>query len=151
MPAKKVLVVDDSRTSLFMETMILRKHHYEVVTACDGVEAIEQALRERPDLVLMDVVMPRLTGIEACRELRQRPDTRALPIILCTTRGESENVDSGFDAGCDDYVTKPIRPLELLLKVNACLERASRSHGTSRPTDAPAAVGVFERAVAVTA
>jgi len=114
---KKILLVDDSRTSLFMESMILRKGPYDLVTAMDGQEAVSKALDERPDLILMDVVMPRMTGFEACRALREREETQGIPVILVTTRGEQENVEIGFASGCSDYVTKPIDGVELLAKV----------------------------------
>jgi CheY-like chemotaxis protein len=117
MTKKKILVVDDSRTALFMVTTILRKERYELVTACDGEQALVMAAAERPDLILMDVIMPRKTGFEACRELKRREDTKAIPVILVTTRGEGENVEAGFQSGCNDYVTKPINALELITKV----------------------------------
>jgi CheY-like chemotaxis protein len=114
---KKILVVDDSKTILLMESMILKKGPYEVLTAGDGAEAVERAVVERPDLILMDVVMPRMGGFEACRALRGREETSAIPIILVTTRGEGENVEAGYASGCSDYVTKPINASELLAKV----------------------------------
>jgi len=117
MQKKKILVVDDSKTALFVESMILRKGPYELVTASDGVEAVEKAVAERPDLILMDVVMPRMSGFEACQALRDREDTQAIPIIMVTTRGEAVNVETGFASGCSDYVTKPINGVELLAKV----------------------------------
>jgi DNA-binding response OmpR family regulator len=117
MGKKKILVVDDSRTALFMVTTILRKERYELVTASDGEQALEMAASERPDLILMDVIMPRKTGFEACRELKRREDTKTIPVILVTTRGEGENVEAGFQSGCNDYVTKPINAQELLTKV----------------------------------
>ena len=117
MTKKKILVVDDSRTALFMVTTILRKERYELVTACDGEQALEMAAAERPDLILMDVIMPRKTGFEACRELKRREDTKGIPVILVTTRGEGENVEAGFQSGCNDYVTKPSNALELITKV----------------------------------
>ena len=117
MSKKKVLVVDDSPTAMFMVTMILKREPYEVVKAHDGQQAVEVAVLERPDLILMDVVMPRKTGFEACRELKQREDTKSIPVILVTTRGEGENVEAGFESGCNDYVTKPINAQELLAKV----------------------------------
>ena len=121
MSKKKILVVDDSRTALFMVTTILRKERYELVTACDGEQALVVAAAERPDLILMDVIMPRKTGFEACRELKRREDTKAIPVILVTTRGEGENVEAGFQSGCNDYVTKPINGPELLSKVRNLL------------------------------
>lgn len=117
MDKKKILVVDDSRTALFMVTTILRKERYELVTASDGEQALEVASAEHPDLILMDVIMPRKTGFEACRELKRREDTKSIPVILVTTRGEGENVEAGFQSGCNDYVTKPINAQELLTKV----------------------------------
>ncbi|HEY8151454.1 MAG TPA: response regulator [Vicinamibacteria bacterium] len=117
MSKKKILVVDDSRTALFMVTTILRKERYELVTANDGEQALEMAVAEHPDLILMDVIMPRKTGFEACRELKRREDTKGIPVILVTTRGEGENVEAGFQSGCNDYVTKPINAQELLTKV----------------------------------
>lgn len=115
---KKILIVDDSRTALLMETMILRNEPYELVTAGDGQEALEKALAERPDLILMDVMMPRMGGFEACRALRSRAETRDIPIIMCTTRGELDNVELGYESGCADYVVKPINGPELLAKVH---------------------------------
>jgi len=121
MPNKKILLVDDSKTSLFMESMILKNGHYDLVTAVDGREAVDKALAEKPDLIVMDVVMPHMTGFEACRELRRLEATRDIPIILVTTRGEGENVEAGFESGCNDYVTKPVDGLELLSKVRSQL------------------------------
>jgi DNA-binding response OmpR family regulator len=114
---KKILVVDDSKTALFMVTTILKKAPYDLVTAHDGQQAVEVAMAERPDLILMDVIMPRMTGFEACRELRQHDATRTIPVILVTTRGEERNVETGFESGCNDYVTKPVNAQELLAKV----------------------------------
>jgi DNA-binding response OmpR family regulator len=121
MSRKKILLVDDSSTVLLMERMILSKNQYDVVTAKDGVEGIEKARSERPDLILMDVVMPRMDGFEACQKLREADDTKAIPVIMVTTRGELASVESGYAAGCNEYVTKPINGLELLAKVKSCL------------------------------
>ena len=118
---KKILVVDDSKTALFIESTILRGGHYELVTAQDGEEAVRKALVERPDVILMDVVMPGMTGFEACRELKSRPETSGIPVIMVTTRGEEENVEVGFSSGCTDYVTKPINGAELLAKIRSCV------------------------------
>ena len=118
---KKILLVDDSITSLFMQKMVLKHEPYDLVTASDGRNGVELALRERPDLILMDVVMPRMTGIEALRELRANAATRATPVILVTTRGEPANVEVGYETGCTDYLTKPFEPGELLSKVRDCL------------------------------
>jgi DNA-binding response OmpR family regulator len=121
MDRKKILLVDDSSTVLLMEKMILSKSEYDVVTARDGVEGVEKARNERPDLILMDVVMPRMDGFEAVRKLREDDSTKAIPVIMVTTRGELQSVETGYASGCSDYVTKPINGLELLTKVRSCL------------------------------
>ena len=121
MTRKKILIVDDSSTVLLMERMILAKDQYDVVTAKDAQEGVEKALSERPDLILLDVVMPRMDGFAACRKLRERDETRSIPVIMVTTRGELASVESGYENGCSDYVTKPINGLELLAKVRSCL------------------------------
>jgi CheY-like chemotaxis protein len=113
--AKKVLLVDDSSTTLMMERMILeRRTPYQCVTAMNGVEAVAKAETEKPDLILMDVVMPQMNGFEACKTLRQKAATRETPIILVTTRGEESYVEAGFQSGCNDYITKPINSGELV-------------------------------------
>lgn len=112
---KKVLLVDDSSTTLMMEEMILKQRtSYECVTAKDGLDAISRAVVESPDLVLMDVVMPRLNGFEACKRMRLEETLKHTPIILVTTRGEEEYVEAGFQSGCNDYITKPVDSFELV-------------------------------------
>ena len=117
MHRKKILCVDDSATILMMERMILSKGPYDLVTASDGEEAVSKALAERPDLILMDIVMPRMNGFDACRRIRQEESIRATPVIMVTTRGEVQNMESGFESGCNDYVTKPINATELMTKL----------------------------------
>lgn len=121
MSQKKILIVDDSSTVLLLERMILSKGPYEVVSARDGQEGVEKAEAERPDLILMDVLMPRLNGFEACRRIRQGEHTRDIPVIMVSTRGELDSVEQGYASGCSDYVTKPIDGLELLSKVRSHL------------------------------
>lgn len=118
---RKVLLVDDSATILMMERMILTKLPYDLVTATNGEEAVAKALVERPDLILMDVIMPHMNGIEACRRLREQEATATTPIIMVTTRGEMENVESAYANGCNDYITKPINSAELVAKMRNLL------------------------------
>ncbi len=117
MNRKKILLVDDSSTVLLMERMILSKSPYDLVTATDGQQGYDKAVSERPDLILMDVVMPKMDGFEVCRRLRQTDGVREVPVIMVTTRGELSSVENGYRSGCNDYVTKPINGLELLEKV----------------------------------
>lgn len=114
---KKVLLVDDSNTALMMERMLLHQLPYEVVTARDGAEAVAKAIAERPDLILMDVIMPHMNGFEACRKLKSTETTKGIPIIMVTTRGEQDNIERGFESGCNDYITKPIDGLDLITKL----------------------------------
>jgi CheY-like chemotaxis protein len=122
MGCKKILVVDDSQVVLMKARMILGAR-YEPVFATDGEEAVEKALEEDPDLILMDVVMPKMDGFEACRAIRANPDTNGIPIIMVTTRGEPVNVEMGYASGCNDYITKPIDGAELLRKLENLLEK----------------------------
>lgn len=121
MNKRKVLVVDDSPTVLMMEKMILAKGAYQVITATDGLQAIEKARSEQPDIVLLDVVMPNLDGLSACAAIRRDPETAHIPVVMVTTRGEETNVETAFRNGCTDYVTKPINAIELLTKMNSIL------------------------------
>jgi len=117
MKRKKILLVDDSNTILMMEKFILRNGPYEILVASDGEEGVRKAQEHQPDLILLDVIMPKMGGFDACRRLRESEITRATPIIMVTTRGEAENVETGWTAGCSDYITKPINAIELMAKV----------------------------------
>lgn len=118
---KKVLLVDDSNTVLMMEKMILSKGPFDIVTARDGAEAVVKARSEQPDVILLDVVMPKLDGLAACAAIRQEPSTSHIPIVMVTTRAEEQNIETAFRNGCTDYVTKPINRLELMTKLHNIL------------------------------
>ncbi|MDB4907045.1 MAG: response regulator receiver protein [Gemmatimonadetes bacterium] len=118
---KKILLVDDSPTVIMWQRLILEQERYAIVIAKDGQEGVERARVERPDLVLLDVIMPRMDGFAACRAIRECPETRDVPILMVTTRSEMINVLAGYDAGCNEYITKPIDRLELLMKVRSYL------------------------------
>jgi CheY-like chemotaxis protein len=121
---KRVLVVDDSKTAQMMTALIVSKEpRFEVLTASDGEEGVQKALSEKPDIILMDVRMPRMDGFEACRLLHENEATRAIPVIMVTTRGEADNIEVGYRSGCADYVTKPVNSVELLAKLRNHLER----------------------------
>jgi DNA-binding response OmpR family regulator len=121
MARKKILVVDDSSTARMIEQMALGRSAYDVVQAKDGAEAVRVAKQELPDLILMDVMMPQMDGFEACRNIRAQAETKAIPVIMVTTRGEPLNVETGYRSGCNDYVTKPVNTLELLAKVRSLI------------------------------
>lgn len=114
---RKILLVDDSETILQMEQMILAKSAYELITARDGEEGVAKALKNKPDLILMDVVMPKMDGFEAVRHLRENKQTSTVPIVMVTSKAEAESMEAGYVSGCNDYIIKPIDSLELLTKV----------------------------------
>ncbi len=124
MSKKKILLVDDSNTILMMEKFILNNGPYDLITANNGEEGVRKAREEHPDLILLDVIMPKLGGFEACQLIRANESTKSIPIIMVTTRGEAANVEAGWANGCTDYVMKPINSVELLAKVRSLLEES---------------------------
>jgi len=115
MGSKKVLLVDDSSTARLLTRLIFsQKPNYVLLSAVDGRDAIERAHAEKPDLILMDVIMPRMTGLEACRELKKNKETSKIPIILLTTSGDERFVQEGYESGCSNFLTKPVKDAELL-------------------------------------
>lgn len=123
--AKKstILLVDDDSDIREFVTFNLEKEGYHVVTAKDGAEGVEAVKKHRPDLVLLDVMMPGMDGIEACEAIRSNPDIASTLIAFLSARGEDYSQVAGFDAGADDYITKPIRPKVLVSRVKALLRR----------------------------
>lgn len=120
--ANKVLVVDDEISLVHLCQLILEDAGYEVRGAISGKEALRLIHEEVPDLVLLDVMMPGMDGIELCRVLRGRPDTAALPILILSARGDAKSVMSGMDAGASDYLPKPILHHDLVAKVRRMLD-----------------------------
>jgi CheY-like chemotaxis protein len=111
---KRILLVDDSSTSRMTARMLLADHEsYVLSSACDGQEGVEKAIAELPHLILMDIEMPRMNGIEACRQLRQNQLTKNIPIILLTMRGEETFVRQAYANGCNDFLTKPVNEQKL--------------------------------------
>ncbi len=126
-PTKKILIVDDEPDILEFLQYNLRKEGYAVVTASDGKQAIGVAEREKPNLILMDIMMPELDGVETCRVLRSRKEFNDTPIAFLTARDEDFSQITALDVGGDDYITKPIKPRVLLSRISALLRRSSRS------------------------
>jgi len=125
--AKKILIVDDEPDILEFLQYNLRKEGYAVVTASDGKQAISTAEREKPNLILLDIMMPELDGVETCRVLRSRKEFNDTPIAFLTARDEDFSQITALDVGGDDYITKPIKPRVLLSRIGALLRRSSRS------------------------
>ncbi len=123
----KVLLVDDELDILEFLSYNLEKEGYEVHTARNGVEAIEVAEKQVPHLIILDVMMPEMDGIAACEELRKIPALSSTVIAFLTARGEDYSQIAGFEAGADDYITKPVRPKVLVSRVKALLKRTGEA------------------------
>lgn len=118
-----VLVADDDRDILQLVSFRLERADYEVVQANDGEEALRLVKELRPDLAVLDLMMPKLNGYEVIREIRRHEETKAIPVILLTARVQEADVARGFEAGADDYLKKPFSPQELRARVQAILGR----------------------------
>ncbi len=119
----KILLVDDEPDILEIIGYNLSAEGYQIITAENGIKAIKKAKKERPQLIILDVMMPEMDGIEACEQIRKIPELKNTIIAFLTARGEDYSQMAGFDAGADDYITKPIKPKVLTSKVKALLRR----------------------------
>lgn len=124
---KRILVIDDLPENVFMLQDRLEHEGYEVITAYNGSTGLEKALSELPDLILLDVMMPDITGIEVCRRLVNNPTTKDIPIILVTAKSGAEDTKEGLEAGAFDYIKKPFNRIELLARVKSAL-KLSEAH-----------------------
>jgi len=118
-----ILVMEDEDALATLLQYNLEKEGYDVVVAADGEEGLVQIDERQPDLVLLDWMLPKVSGIEVCRRLRGRPETRNLPVIMLTARGEESDRVRGLDTGADDYLTKPFSMTELIARIRAVLRR----------------------------
>jgi len=121
----KILLVDDEPDILEIIGYNLSKEGYQVITAENGLKAVKKAKKEKPNLIILDVMMPEMDGIEACEQIRKIPELDQTIITFLTARGEDYSQLAGYDAGADDYITKPIKPKVLVSKVKALLRRSN--------------------------
>ena len=121
----RILVVDDEVYIVHILDFSLGMEGYEVLTAFDGEQAVETALAQKPDLIVLDIMMPKLDGYETCRRLKASAITRDIPVILLSAKGRNIDQKIGFDAGADDYITKPFSPRRLVERINAMLGQDS--------------------------
>ncbi|HET9252728.1 MAG TPA: response regulator [Candidatus Eisenbacteria bacterium] len=126
----KVLVVDDEIYIVHILDFSLGMEGYEVITALDGEQALERMKSERPDLVVLDIMMPKLDGYEVCKAIKSNPATKQTPVILLSAKGRNVDQKLGFDVGADDYITKPFSPRKLVERINQLLGQQV----TERPT-----------------
>ena len=143
MQAQRILIVDDNEPNRGILEARLTGHGYEVLHAGDGEEALAAAKEHRPDLILLDVMMPKIDGIEVCRRLKSDPAMSFVPIILVTAKAESNDVVEGLDAGADEYLTKPIDQKALVARVKALL-RLKAQHEASRERATPKVPGATD-------
>jgi DNA-binding response OmpR family regulator len=123
MPQPTVLVVEDDPVILRLLEVNFEMEGFRVLLAHDGAEGIEVARREVPDVIVSDVMMPGTSGLELVRVLKQDPATASVPILMLSAKAQAADVQSGLEAGADDYVTKPFEPVDLVDRVNALLTR----------------------------
>jgi len=126
----RILVVDDEIYIVHILDFSLGMEGYEVITALDGEQALEKLKTDKPDLIVLDIMMPKLDGYEVCKAIKSSPETRHIPVILLSAKGRNVDQKLGFDVGADDYITKPFSPRKLVERINQLLGQAV----TERPT-----------------
>jgi DNA-binding response OmpR family regulator len=120
---KKILIAEDERDIRDLVSFTLQFAGYQVIAAADGQEAVELAIREKPDMILMDVRMPRLSGYEACKRIKAEPDLVDVPVVFLSAKGQDSEIRLGLEAGAQEYVVKPFAPAELVEKVKSLLAK----------------------------
>ncbi len=127
MPGEKIVIVEDEPDIAEVVTFNLEREGYDVVAVTSGLEGIRAVERVKPDMVLLDLLLPGVDGLDICRHLRSQPDTRHLPIIMVTAKGEESDIVLGLGVGADDYIQKPFSPKELVARVRAVLRRSAQA------------------------
>jgi phosphate regulon transcriptional regulator PhoB len=131
-PGHRVLVVEDEQDVAELLRYNLAKEGYDVVLVANGAEALRRAREIKPEVILLDIMVPQLNGWEVCRRLKQDPETRGIPVIMVTGRVEEGDKVLGFEMGADDYVTKPFSPRELIARIRAVVRRGKNAEATDR-------------------
>lgn len=122
----KILIAEDERDIRDLVTFSLKFGGFEVVQASNGQEAVERAQAEMPDLILMDVRMPKMTGYEACKALKAMPAMRHIPVVFLSAKGQESEIQQGVEAGAEEYILKPFAPDELTKQIKSVLERVAQ-------------------------
>ena len=125
----KILIAEDERDIRELVNFSLQFGGFTVVQAANGAEAVELAQKELPDLILMDVRMPKMTGYEACRQMKSLPELRDIPVVFLSAKGQEGEIQTGLEAGAEEYILKPFAPDELVKQVQAVLERVAARRG----------------------
>jgi len=119
----RILVVDDEIYIVHILDFSLGMEGYEVVTALDGEQALQKAQETKPDLIVLDIMMPKMDGYETCKALKANPDTKHIPVILLSAKGRNIDQQTGYDVGAEDYITKPFSPRKLVDRINSLLDQ----------------------------
>jgi two-component system alkaline phosphatase synthesis response regulator PhoP/two-component system response regulator VicR len=130
--AQKILVCDDERHIVRLIQVNLERHGYQVVTAYDGKEGLEKIRAEKPNCVVLDVMMPYMDGFEVLKNLRREPETEHVPVIMLTAKAQDKDVFEGYHYGADMYLTKPFNPMELVTFVKRITESTDNNSGPKR-------------------
>jgi two-component system phosphate regulon response regulator PhoB len=131
----KILVIDDERDILDLVEYNLKQNGYKVSCIATGEEALDEAINFKPDLILLDLMLPGVDGFDVCRDLKTQPETREIPVIMLTAKSEDIDVVTGLELGADDYITKPFSPRVLVARVRAILRKKSKSSQTEKRGD----------------
>jgi DNA-binding response OmpR family regulator len=125
MPKSTVLIIEDEKNIVELVKYNFEQHGYRVLSAADGRKGFESALRDKPDVILLDLMLPEMNGLQVCRELRQNYKTQTVPVLMLTAKSEEADVVLGLELGADDYVTKPFSTRQLLARVKALVRRSA--------------------------
>lgn len=136
----KILIAEDERDIRDLVAFSLQFGGFQVVQAANGMEAVERAQAERPDLILMDVRMPRMTGYEACKTLKTLPAVRDIPVVFLSAKGQESEIQTGLEAGAEEYILKPFAPDELTRQVKVVLDRVAARNAAARASAGVSAV-----------
>jgi two-component system alkaline phosphatase synthesis response regulator PhoP len=130
--ATRILVCDDERSIVRLIQVNLERQGWEVIPAYDGKEGLEKILKEKPDVVVLDVMMPYMDGFEVLKNLRREPDTQNIPVVMLTAKAQDKDVFEGYHYGADVYLTKPFNPMELVTFIKRILQSGGDTEGPKR-------------------
>jgi len=139
---EKVLLVDDDLDTLRLVGLMLQRQGYQIVAANNGLQALSSAEKEQPDIILLDIMMPEMDGYEVAKRLRNNPSTSQIPIIMFSAKNQVEDKLIGFEAGADDYLTKPTQPRELFAHIRAVLARVQKSRVAEKSKETPKGIQI---------
>src|SRR6266487_899056 len=148
-PGKRILIIEDERDVVDLLTLNLRKAGYTLATATDGAAGLDKARSEKPAFIILDLMLPKMPGLEVCKILKSDPASRQIPVLMLTARAEEIDRIVGLEFGADDYVTKPFSPREIILRIRAILRRGEVTPIDERLTAGPITIDPSRHEVSV--